>query len=557
MNGGTRPGRSDVALILVGAAAGAIFLASLGSLWPLIDGDLTADPDALRATAREALAGLGHDLAATRSASVLTVDSDALEWLERTYGRERTRAWIRAGVPLAEYQVAFKRPGDPRSWGVFVLPDGAVSGWSHALEEDDPGPSLDEDAARARAVDAVRAVLRVDPDAWEERSVSTVERPARRDHRFTWERVLADDPETRERVVVDCAGDEIALARRYVVVPGPGRRAAIAAEAPGRAMESIGFALLAVFATAAFLVFLVRLRAGSVRLWRSAALAGVVFLCLAVTWSLQTGWLFQRWQPLWPEWISTLQTLVGRMANEVWMTLVLLALIGAGDALDRESGADRGASLWRLLTGGIADPAVGLASLRGVAVGLVCGGVMTVAVLALELAGGATALQPRGFFFYALNSASPAVSTLLFFLNVALLEELGYRFFAGTWLLAVTRRRAVAIVLPAVVYGLTHTRLDFLPVAEPWWGRAFVLTVVGCVWGWAFLRYGALAVVLSHWTADLFIFNWPRLASGKPVLVAIAAATVAVPAIPAALAGVAAVLRRRRRSRVAAPPVSS
>jgi hypothetical protein len=58
-----------------------------------------------------------------------------------------------------------------------------------------------------------------------------------------------------------------------------------------------------------------------------------------------------------------------------------------------------------------------------------------------------------------------------------------------------------------------------LPPAEPFWARALVMTLVGCVWGWAFLRYDALTVVVSHLTADLFIFNWPRLASGDPGLI--------------------------------------
>jgi hypothetical protein len=60
-----------------------------------------------------------------------------------------------------------------------------------------------------------------------------------------------------------------------------------------------------------------------------------------------------------------------------------------------------------------------------------------------------------------------------------------------------------------------------------------VLSLVGCVWGWAFLRYGALTVVLSHFTADLFIFNWPQLASGQAAVVAAAVGTMAVPLVPA------------------------
>ena len=81
---------------------------------------------------------------------------------------------------------------------------------------------------------------------------------------------------------------------------------------------------------------------------------------------------------------------------------------------------------------------------------------------------------------------------------------------------------------------MTHTGLPFIPPYEPFWGRAVAFTVVGAIWGWAFFRYDALTVVVSHFAADLFIFNWPRLASGDPLLVAKAVATLAVPLIPAA-----------------------
>jgi Flp pilus assembly protein protease CpaA len=65
------------------------------------------------------------------------------------------------------------------------------------------------------------------------------------------------------------------------------------------------------------------------------------------------------------------------------------------------------------------------------------------------------------------------------------------------------------------------------------------------VWGWAFFRFDALTVVVSHLMADLFVFTWPRLGSGDPKLVALALATIAA---PLALA-VPSLLRRRRPGR--------
>jgi membrane protease YdiL (CAAX protease family) len=261
----------------------------------------------------------------------------------------------------------------------------------------------------------------------------------------------------------------------------------------------------------------------------------VVFVCLLATYALESSSLFRYWEPLWPKWVSDFRYLGLRGLEGLMIVLLLLVVVSAGDALDREAKRRRGTTLWTLARLRV-DRDVARSSTRGFLVGLLCGGVLTAAVLALQWAASATtSLQPRGFFFYTLNSSAPALTSLLFFLGVALAEELGYRFFAGGWLLALTRRPWVAIVAPAVIYGLTHTRLDFLPPAGPWWGRALALTLVGCVWGWAFLRYDALTVVLSHFTADLFIFNWPRIADGDVSTVVVSAMTIAVPLLPALL----------------------
>jgi hypothetical protein len=75
------------------------------------------------------------------------------------------------------------------------------------------------------------------------------------------------------------------------------------------------------------------------------------------------------------------------------------------------------------------------------------------------------------------------------------------------------------------------------------------MTLVGCVWGWAFLRYDALTIVLSHFTADLFIFNWPRLASGEPRAVLLSALVCCVPLAPALLWGARRLTRHRFGSR--------
>jgi len=534
------------ALGLLSVAAGVWFFTSLDRLWPLAETDLVVPAAELRQSARQFLEVRGFDMEGYRAASMLTVDTAALDYIQESFGIGEAQQRIRDGFPLVRYVVFFKKHGERASYSVSLHPTRGVLGWRKRIEEDLPGARIEVDLARAAATEALTDGLGLALEDYEERSAAAVEQIDRRDHSFGFERFLSREPELRERVELRIAGDEVVAARRSLLVPGEARKVKRAAEAPGRALEMLGVVLLAIGVVSAFFIFLRRLQRGEVDLRAALVWPAVVFVCLFGTYALERANLFAYWEPLWPKWVSDFIYLSYRGAEGILIAMLLLILVAAGDALDREAGAGRGASLRALGSGRLGDPGVTRASVHGFLVGLLCGGVLVTSVVLLQVVvGSETAIQPRGFFFYTLNTASPAATSLLFFLGIALAEELGYRFFGGTWLLALTRRRWLAILLPGVIYGLVHTRLDFLPPAGPWWARALVLTLVGCVWGWAFFRYDALTVVLSHFTADLFIFNWPRLASGQPSIVVVSVLTIAVPLIPAAL-GLVARTRRRR-----------
>ncbi len=538
---------SDLALAAAALLGGLIFFSSLGALWPLARMRLDVPRAALEARARAALAAAGIATEGYEAATELTVDEQVLDYLQRRFGNARAQAFIARGLPVFQYEVHFKHRGRPdRLWVDLPAGDG-VLGWGRTVQEDDPGASLSRRRARHIARQAIAPWLSVAGADWSERGVYDQARPRRRDHYFVFERYLVKKPPLRERLVVTVSGRKVTALDHSLVEPEAARRADRRRQAPVAALQMVGFLLAGVAALGAFVVFLTRLRAGTVRLAPAARWVAVIGVCFVITQALRPASLLLAWDPLWPRWISDLQTLGTAAGSGAWILLLLFVVIAAGDALDRETGREtgrgeaalaprRGESLWALALGRLTDAAVGLASLRGFLVGLVCGGVMAAGVLAVErFAGGWSPIQPQGFFFYALNSRAPALATLLYFLMVALVEELAYRFFAGTWLLQLTGSRLAAVVLPAILYGTTHTGLSFVPPAEPFWGRALVFTLVGCVWGWAFLRYDALTVVLSHFSADLFIFNWPRLGSGDPILVAKGIATLAVPLVPALL----------------------
>jgi len=529
---------STLCLLLAAIVAGALFFSALRHIWPLAEVDVNASPEQIIPMARSFLVAQRIDVRDYAAASALRVDGFALDYVIRKFGIAGAQRLIARGEAIYLYEVMFKQRGNPDAIVVELHPRRGVIGWWRTVQEDAPGAVIDTAAARQLAIKTLPAA------GFVERGATQRDRPARRDHVFVYETFLSRMPELRERISVTISGANVTGVQPQIVPPESAVREARRREAPVAAMQMASFILLGVAGLAAIAILLTSLQRGEVRLKRAAGWVAIIAAFFVFTQLLRAFSLLLGWDPLWPRWIANFQSIGFSLAQGAWIAFALFVVLAAGDALDRRSGANRGVSFWRAGRGRLLDGDVGIASLRGFLVGCLCGGALVATLLLLErIAGAWVAIQPQGFFFFAINSSLPALSTLLYFFMVALVEETAYRFFAGTWLLSLTGKKWIAIVVPEILYGASHTGLEFLPPAEPFWGRALALTVVGCVWGWAFLRYDALTVILSHFTADLFIFNWARLGSGDPVLMTKAIATMCVPLIPAVLL----LFRRSRR----------
>ena len=123
--GGTearRPMLVGWVLAIVCIAAGALFFASLGRLWPLADLELLAPSAELREQAREFLEQQGFDLEGYRSASALTVDTRALDYVERASGVRRPSAGSPRATRSFDTASTSRSAGNARSIGCTCIP---------------------------------------------------------------------------------------------------------------------------------------------------------------------------------------------------------------------------------------------------------------------------------------------------------------------------------------------------------------------------------------------------------------------------------------------------
>lgn len=528
--------RLDLALLGLALAGGSVFFASRNHLWPETGMELVVGSSELEARARSHADAVGLPSGDVSVASRLDLDVPALSWLESTRDLAEVRRLLRAGVPVYRHVVQFKKVGEASTLSVHLNPDGSLEGWVRTVEDDVAGRKVDSAQAWEKSRTWILLHLGQDLQDWQLRSHAPRLLDARLDHEFLFERSRPDAAGVRERLFVKLAGDEVVEARRETVVPPAFLRDRRARQAPEDFVRTLALTLFATLGCIAFLLKLKGLRKGLVGLRTPAIGAGLVLVCLGLTRLLRPSRLLELWDPMGPQWMAVGRVLLGGLINDLLPAILVFAFLAASDALDREAPRHRGIALRNFLRLRWDHVDVGHASLRGFLLGLVAGGVLAGATWALSFLPGARVdLQPRGFFFHGINSSWPTIVLGAFFLQIALVEELGYRHFAGNALLRLHLGRWVAALVPALVYGAAHAGMDFLPPGEPWWARVVPITLVGMVWGLAFLKWDALTVVLSHWACDLFLFNQPRLASSSPAIWLSALGCICLPLLPAAV----------------------
>lgn len=526
--------KSDLALMVAALLFGAGFFAVIPRLWPMPQLPLDTPSRTLEAMSREHQAAMDMDLSRHLSSATLTLDEPALSWLERELGQGPAMKQLE-NLPIYLHEVQFKRRNDPTVATFWVHPRQGLAGWRRTMEDDEPGDALDSASAASLVAKVVHEHLGQELSGWELRRWEKKRLESRTDHSFVYERDMESGSEAKLRLSVSVAGSVVKEARQVLVTPPAFLRSQRKTSFNEQFVQTFAFTLFASLGVAAFLFKLWGLRRGMVGLVVPTIGAGVVVVSLALSRVLRTGRLFDLWDPLSPQWMSAVKTLLQGSINDMLAALMVFSFLGAADALDREAPRHRGIALRNFLRLRWIHVDVGHASIRGYLLGWVAGGVLALATWAITVTipGTLVEIQPRGFFFHGMNSSLPTLLLGAYFLQIAMVEELGYRHFAGNAILRLGIGRWAAVILPALIYGAVHCGLDFLPPAEPWWARILPITLVGILWGLAFLKWDALTVLLSHWACDLFLFNRTRLFSDDPWVRVSAALCLALPLLPA------------------------
>jgi hypothetical protein len=101
-----------------------------------------------------------------------------------------------------------------------------------------------------------------------------------------------------------------------------------------------------------------------------------------------------------------------------------------------------------------------------------------------------------------LNMTVPGLFPLMAW-AAAISEEAIYRLFGIAFFMKLVRNRFLAVLLPSIIWALSHTQYPIYPV----YTRLVEVTIIGIIFGYAFLKYGFMTALFAHASMDSILMG--------------------------------------------------
>ena len=504
--------------------------------------DFRVTREQARTLAERFLAAQGLRVDGYRLASRFSYDDTAKTFLERELGLEKANRLMSTRVRLWRWSWRWFRPLQKEEFRVDITTAGEFAGFEHEIPEAAARPSLPADQARLAAERFLRDTLNRDPAGLDFVEGSSVIRPARTDHTFTWKEhgfaiwdashgSDANDPSYRFQVTV--LGSEVGAYREYLKVPETWQRAYQELRSRNVTAETVDAGCMMLLAAGLLVTILQRVRARDVR-WRLAAAVGGTgaLLYFLANWNAHP--LAEFSYPTTDSYASFLaQQFLRDLTGALGAGGLLFALTAGAEPLYRER-------YRALLPPGMIFSTRGLRSKQffiGTILGITLAGIFVAYQTAFYMVAYRFGAWSPADVPYddLLNTRLPWLFVLLTGFLPAVSEEFLFRMFAIPFLSKLLRYVPLAVVLAAFIWGFGHAGYP----QQPFWIRGVEVGIGGVALGLIMLRWGILPTLVWHYSVDAMYSALLLVRSHHPYFVLSGAACAGIMVLPAVIAGLA------------------
>ena len=535
--------RKDLAFIggclLVAAVSLAVGVHYFYRAFPEASIDFRVTRDEAKAQAADFLAARGFDLAGYRHSAIFRYDNQTKTFLERELGLEGATQVIGDPVQLWRWSNRWVRELEKEEFQATVTTSGELVSFSHLIEEEAPGASLEEAEARRLAATFLTGELGRDLAALDFVEAQAQERPNRIDYTFSWKLRDFAVGEAHYRFYVRLQGDQIGGFGEYLKIPEAWERDYAELRSRNETTGLVAGTLLILTILAMLVSFFSGVRARDIR-WKTALIFGAIAAVLTLLAELNN-------LPLTSFSYDTTDTygsfLTGQLLNSLFAAvgqgILIFFLTAAAEPLYRRYYANQ------IQIGGQFTPA-GLRTKRFL-LGTILGLAMTPAFLAYQVLFYITAEQFGAWtpadipYSEMVNTYIPWIMVLLIGFMPAVSEEFISRAFSIPFLHKYLKSRWAAVFIAALIWGFAHAGYP----QQPFYIRGIEVGIAGIVVGYIFLRFGILAPLVWHYTIDALYTSLILFRSSNSYFVVSAALSAGLMLLPLVVALVL-YLRQRR-----------
>ena len=540
----TKLTRKDFAFIggcvLIAAVSLVVGIHYFYQAFPEASIDFRVTRDEAKEQAADFITARGFDLADYRHSAIFRYDNDTKTFLERELGLEGATQVIGNPVQLWRWSNRWVRELEKEEFQATVTTSGELVSFSHLIEEEATGASLEETEARRLAETFLTGELGRDLAALDFVEAQAQERPNRIDYTFSWKLRDFAVGEGHYRFYVRLQGDQIGGFGEYLKIPEAWERDYAELRSHNETTGLVALTLLLLTILAMLVSFFSGVRARDIR-WKTAAIFGAIATVLTLLAELNN-------LPLTSFNYDTTDTygsfLTGQLLNSLFAAaaqgILIFFLTAAAEPLYRRYYADQ------IQIGDQFTPA-GLRTKRFL-LGTILGLAMTPAFLAYQVLFYITAEHLVGAWGPAdipysamVNTYIPWIMVLLIGFMPAVSEEFLSRAFSIPFLHKYLKFRWVAVVIAGFIWGFAHANYP----QQPFYIRGIEVGIAGIIVGYIFLRFGILAPLVWHYTIDALYTSLILFRSSNSYFIVSAALSVGLMLLPLAVALVLYVRQRR------------
>ena len=480
--------------------------------------------------ARTFLDSRGLDVEGYRHSAIFLFDGMAKTFLERELGLEGATALIGDPVRLWRWSNRWVRELEKEEFRVQYTTAGELAGFSHLIEEEAAGASLDQAEARSLAEGFLSGTMGRDLAGLTFVEAEITERPNRSDHTFTWKLSGFEVSEATYRLTVGIQGDEVGRYSEYLKVPEAWQREYQELRSYNEATGLIAAVLMVLLWIGMLVVLTQSIRARDVR-WKTVTVFTAIAFALTFLAQLNT-------LPLTEFNFDTTETYGSFLTSHLLSALlsalgqaVLIGFLTAGaEPIYRRSYGGQISLNQQFLPAGIRTKRFLTGTVIGLTMTALFVAYQTVFyVVADDLGAWSPAQIP---YDQMVNTYIPWVVVLLIGFMPAVSEEFTSRAFSIPFLQRFLKKRWLAVVISALVWGFAHAGYP----QQPFYIRGIEVGLAGIAVGYVMIRWGLLPALVWHYTIDAFYTAMILLRSSNSYFVVSAGLSVGLMLLPFAAA---------------------